>query len=187
LQTIRLESRKLHHQHHQTGHARDSEVLERAGLDADCNAANAAAVVGALHGMRCLPNNLVDQLGDRIVGDKMGAVALTPPVNVRISDLAKRTVAIGEKIIAANGGRIAGEKISIPVQQPTTQPAELFKLADLMQYWNSDWTLERAGFGGAGGGMAGIRGITHLGSGRARNLSPRRSARRGIAPGGEVE
>lgn len=162
-------------------------MLERAGLDADCNAANAAAVVGALHGMRCLPNNLVDQLGDRIVGDKMGAVALTPPVNVRISDLAKRTVAIGEKIIAANGGRIAGEKISIPVQQPTTQPAELFKLADLMQYWNSDWTLERAGFGGAGGGMAGIRGITHLGSGRARNLSPRRSARRGIAPGGEVE
>lgn len=31
-----------------------------------------------------------------------------------------------------------------------------------MRYWNPDWTLERAGFGGAGGGMAGIRGITCL-------------------------
>lgn len=31
-----------------------------------------------------------------------------------------------------------------------------------MQYWNPDWTLERAGFGGAGGGMPGIRGVTYL-------------------------
>src|SRR5262249_22741025 len=32
----------------------------------------------------------------------------------------------------------------------------------LMQYWNRAWTLERAGFGGAGGGLTGIRGITYL-------------------------
>jgi hypothetical protein len=38
----------------------------------------------------------------------------------------------------------------------------LFRLADLTRYWNPDWTLERAGFGGAGGGMPGIRGITYL-------------------------
>lgn len=31
-----------------------------------------------------------------------------------------------------------------------------------MQYWTPDWKLERAGFGGAGGGMPGIRGITYL-------------------------
>jgi hypothetical protein len=130
--------------------------------DADCNAANAASVVGAMHGMRCLPKHLVDQLGDRIVGSKMGPIELTPPVDESISDLAKRTVVIGEKLIAANGGRINGDKISIPVRHPITQPAELFKLSDLMQYWNSDWNLERAGFGGAGGGMGGIRGITYL-------------------------
>jgi len=52
--------------------------------------------------------------------------------------------------------------IDIPVQTPISQPAELFVLADLMQYWNSEWTLQRAGFGGAGGGMPGIRGITYL-------------------------
>jgi len=130
--------------------------------DADCNAANAAAVVGAMHGMKCLPKHLVEPLGDRIGGGKMGPVTLTPPVDEKIADLAKRTAAVGEKVIAASGGKIADDRISIPVQEPFVQPVELFTLADLTQYWNPEWKLERAGFGGAGGGMAGIRGITHL-------------------------
>jgi hypothetical protein len=50
----------------------------------------------------------------------------------------------------------------IPTQQPLTQEPELFKLADLTKWWNPDWTLERAGFGGAGGGITGIRGDTYL-------------------------
>ena len=54
------------------------------------------------------------------------------------------------------------DTLRIPIQTPETQPAELFTLADLIKYWNRDWTLERAGFGGAGGGMTGIRGITYL-------------------------
>jgi hypothetical protein len=130
--------------------------------DADCNAANAAAVVGAMHGMKCLPAHLVEQLGDRVKGEKMGPVTLTPPVDESISELAKRTVAIGEKFLLANGAKLNGQTLMIPAQEPATQPAELFSLADLMQFWNRDWKLERAGFGGAGGGMGGIRGITHL-------------------------
>src|SRR6266511_248004 len=130
--------------------------------DADCNAANAASVVAASHGMKCLPQHLVAQLGDRIVGAEMGGVKLTPPVDERISRLSERAAAIGEKIVVANGGKLSGDKISIPLQRPVTQRAELFRLADLMAYWNPDWTLERAGFGGAGGGMSGIRGITCL-------------------------
>ncbi|MCI0640737.1 MAG: ADP-ribosylglycohydrolase family protein [Gemmataceae bacterium] len=130
--------------------------------DADCNAANAAAVIGALRGMKGLPGHLVRQLGDRIKGEKMGPVILTPAVDERISDLTRRTVAIGEKILAARGAKIAGSNIVIDPQSPITQPPEVFKLADLMQYWNADWQLDRAGFGGAGGGMGGIRGITHL-------------------------
>ncbi|HZO84701.1 MAG TPA: ADP-ribosylglycohydrolase family protein [Verrucomicrobiae bacterium] len=130
--------------------------------DADCNAANAAAVLGAMHGMKCLPPHLVKQLGDRIKGEKMGPVMLTPSVDERISDLARRTVAIGEKVLVARGAKLQASGIVIDPQSPTTQPPELFKLADLTQYWNSDWELDRAGFGGAGGGMGGIRGITHL-------------------------
>ncbi len=130
--------------------------------DADCNAANAAAVIGAMRGMKSLPKHLVEPLRDRIVGLEMGKVQLTPPVDEKISELAKRTVAIGKKFLTKNGTQIFGENLSIPKQQPVTQPPELFALADLSQFWNPHWKLERAGFGGTVGGSGELRGITHL-------------------------
>lgn len=130
--------------------------------DADCNGANAAAVIAVMHGRQCLPRQLVEPLKDRISGDTMGRVKLTPPVDEKISDLSRRTAVIGEKFIAANGGSVAGENIAVPVQEPRTQPAELFSPNDLTKFWNPDWTLERAGCGGAAGALGSIRGITHL-------------------------
>lgn len=130
--------------------------------DADCNAANAAAVIGAMKGLKGIPANLVQPFNDRIKGDKMGGVVLTPAVDESISELSKRTVAVGEKILLNNGAKRTGNQLSIPVQEPVTQAAELFNLGQLTAYWNSDWQLERAGVGGAGGGMRGIRGNTFL-------------------------
>src|SRR5271157_70003 len=130
--------------------------------DTDCNAANSASVVAAMHGMKALPSEQVSELHDRIQGKEMGPLQLTPPVDESILELARRTARIGVAILTSHGASDDGNSIRIPVQDPVTQPAELFKLADLMEYWNRDWTLERAGFGGAGGGMPGIRGITYL-------------------------
>jgi hypothetical protein len=101
-------------------------------------------------------------LHDRIVGEEMGKVKLTPPVDEKISELAKRTATIGINLMTANGAKLDGNDLTVTVQTPVTQSAELFTLADLMKYWNPDWRLERAGFGGAGGGVGNIRGITHL-------------------------
>lgn len=139
-------------------------LAARAGdfTDADCNAANAAAVVGAMHGMKAIPQHLVVQLGDRITGTEMGRLKFPQPVDERISELARRTAAVGEKMIVAHGGRVTGDTIFPAAGAPETQPAQRFELADLMRYWNPDWRLERAGFGGAGGGLGGIRGITYL-------------------------
>jgi len=130
--------------------------------DTDCNAANSESVVAAMHGMNALPSEQVSELHDRIQGKAMGDLQLTPPVDESISELARRTARIGEAILVSHGATDDGSFIRIPIEDPATQPAELFKLADLMQYWNRDWTMERAGFGGAGGGMPGIRGITYL-------------------------
>jgi hypothetical protein len=129
--------------------------------DADCNAANAAAVVAAIHGMKAIPTHLVKAFNDRLKGEKMGPLALFPPVDEKISDLAKRTAAVGKTIMLINGVSLKDEILQIPIQEPVTQPAELFKLSDLTQYWNKDWHLERAGFGGGTGGMR-IRGNTFL-------------------------
>ena len=130
--------------------------------DTDCNAANAASVVAAMHGMSALPANEVAALNDRIYGPTMGSLNLTPPVDESIVALAKRTAAIGEKILLDHGAKLQGDNLVIPTQQPITQKPELFKLSDFTKWWNPDWTLERAGFGGAGGGIGGIRGDTYL-------------------------
>jgi hypothetical protein len=130
--------------------------------DTDCNAANAASVVAAMHGMSALPANEVAALNDRIYGPTMGSLNLTPPVDESIIALAKRTAGIGEKILLDHGAKLEGDNLMIPAQQPVTMKPELFKLSDFTQWWNPDWTLERAGFGGGGGGIRGIRGDTYL-------------------------
>jgi hypothetical protein len=130
--------------------------------DADCNAANASTVVGVLKGMKGLPPDLVARLKDHIKGSEMGGVKLTPPVDESISSVALRTAAVGAKFINANGGKADDHTISAAVQDVVAQSPELFNVSELTKYWNPDWTLERAGVGGAGGGMRGIRGNTYL-------------------------
>ncbi len=120
--------------------------------DADCNAANAISVVAAIHGMKALPPELVAQLGDRIVDTDMGKVTFPYPVDESISELARRTAAVGEKIVLAEGARPMGDRLVIPAQTVAMQPLERFRLEDLMQYWNPEWTMVRPGFGGGDAG-----------------------------------
>ena len=84
--------------------------------DTDCNAANAASVIGAMHGMSALPVEEVAALNDRVCGDTMGPLTLTPPVDESISALAERTAAIGEKILLAHGARLQGDNLVIPTR-----------------------------------------------------------------------
>jgi hypothetical protein len=131
--------------------------------DADCNAANAAAVVGAMKGMKAIPENLVKALGDRIQGSKLGEVVLTPPVDESLTDLTSRTANVGLKIVAEYGGAASSAGTLTVQPQPTEPlPPELFNIDELVRYWNPDWQMVRAGVGGAGGGMKGIRGNTWL-------------------------
>ncbi|MCU0917640.1 MAG: hypothetical protein MUC88_24215 [Planctomycetes bacterium] len=115
--------------------------------DADGNAANAGAVLGAMYGMRCLPPDLLRQTNDRIHGSSMGPVTFPHPVGERVSDLARRTAALGEKMVTAQGVKAGDDEIVIPLQEPHPQEPEVFRLSDLMQYWNRDWELHGAGFG----------------------------------------
>jgi ADP-ribosylglycohydrolase len=144
--------------------------------DTDCNAANAGSVVAAMHGMSALPAQQVAALHDRVRGATMGSLPLTPPVDESISGLAERTTAIGEKMLLAHGAKLEDGSLVIPLEQPITQEPELFRLADFTKLWNPAWTLERAGFGGAGGGIDGIRGDTYL-DGDVLSIFPRDEVR----------
>ena len=120
--------------------------------DADCNAANAISVVAAMHGMRALPPELVAQLGGRIVDVDMGKVTFPYPVDESIPELAKRTAAVGLKLVAAEGGKWRNDRMVVPAQEVKMQPLERFRLEDFTHAWNPDWTLVRAGFGGGDAG-----------------------------------
>ncbi|MFB3826509.1 MAG: ADP-ribosylglycohydrolase family protein [Bryobacteraceae bacterium] len=115
--------------------------------DADCNAANAGAVAGALKGIKALPAALADPLHDRITGARMGRLELKFPVDESISGIARRVAAVGLKMLAAHNARVSDAGITVPYRAIATQPAELFQAADYMQYWNPDWKLERAAIG----------------------------------------
>jgi hypothetical protein len=112
--------------------------------------------------MRSLPAEQVSELHDRISGATMGSLVLTPIVDESISGLARRTAAIGEEILISVGATVRQDQLVIPVQNVRAMELEIFKLSDLTRWWNPDWELQRAGFGGAGGGISGIRGNTYL-------------------------
>lgn len=125
-------------------------VVTQAGdyTDADCNAANVGAVLGAMNGMKAIPRQLAEPLNDRIYGEAMGPVKFRKPVEERISDLAARIAALGQKHVTAHGASLHAGVLSIPRQVPRTQKLERFDINDYGELWNADWRLEGAGRGG---------------------------------------
>jgi hypothetical protein len=119
--------------------------------DADCNAANAGAVAGAMSGLKGIPTHLVSALNDRVKGSQMGPLVIQPLVDESLSVFIKRVTALGIRIMTERGVKERDGILYIPRSLILTQEAENFRLSELTGYWNSDWTLERAGFGGAGG------------------------------------
>ncbi|MBA7600235.1 hypothetical protein ES703_07284 [subsurface metagenome] len=63
-----------------------------AGFDTDCNGATAGSVVGAMLGAKALPEAWVAPLGDRVRSILSGFSESS------ITDLARRTCAIGERL-----------------------------------------------------------------------------------------
>jgi ADP-ribosylglycohydrolase len=88
------------------------------GYDADCNAATVGGLLGVVKGARGLPKRWVEPLRDtyrNVTRDNL-------PSEEKISSIARRIGAVGEKVILQNGGKIEtvdGKKIyRIPRQKP---------------------------------------------------------------------
>jgi hypothetical protein len=131
--------------------------------DADCQAANVATVLAAMHGTKIFTPGLVEPFNNRITGAKLGFMDLVEPVDENLDTLAARTVRIGMQFLTANGSVVKDGIIHIPVQREIkTQPLEYFHPNEFTRYWNPEWQLDRAGFGAPGGGVRGIRGGTFI-------------------------
>ena len=118
--------------------------------DADCNADNVGSVLGALHGIKAIPQELVAALHDRIYGDSMGSITYKKVVDERISDLAERIATVGKKRLLAHGAVEQDGFLLIPRQVAREQPLEWFDINDYGRLWNEEWSLTHAGRGSTG-------------------------------------
>ena len=118
--------------------------------DADCNAANVSSVVGAMRGIKAIPEQFIEPLHNRVYGDHMGPLKLGRTIDEKIDDLARRVAAVGEKNLMEHGARIDGGTLVVPQQAVQTQPLEYFDINQYGELWNPDWKLEGASRGGAG-------------------------------------
>lgn len=131
--------------------------------DADCQAANVATILAAMHGTKIFPKELVEVFQNRIKGKNLGFMELIAPVDENLDTLALRTMDIGLQILESNGAVINKENIEIPIQRKIeTLPEERFHPNEFTKWWNPEWKLERAGFGAPGGGVRGVRGGTFI-------------------------
>ena len=121
-------------------------VVTHAGdnTDADCNAANVASVIGAMHGFQAIPKQFVEPFHNRIYGDHMGPLKLGRTIDEPIDGLARRVADVGQKNLLANGARLEKNVLLVPKQTARTQPLEFFDINEYGKLWSTDWRLENA-------------------------------------------
>lgn len=144
--------------------------------DADNNGAIAGAMLASIYGLSIIPKRLLDVVQDRVKGTHVGPVEITPPVDMAVSELARQTAEIGQKVLAVNGIHFKNDTWTVPDARLVARPSENFSPNEFTRYWNPAWTLERAGFGAPGGGHRGLRGGTFL-DGEVLSIFPRDETR----------
>ena len=73
---------------------RTVSIAVMGGLDTDCNGATAGSIMGALLGAEALPGQWVEPLSDRVTS------IVVEYFDNRISDLARRTLAVAEQVLS---------------------------------------------------------------------------------------
>ncbi len=125
-----------------------------AGWDTDCNAASAGGILGIILGAKGIPPQW------NIFHDRYKNISLRNlPMWMTITGLAEWTAALGERTIAAHGGRLDGDRLVIPRRKPATpcaagtsvpggprrdeewNPLRVEKLALDLRLWNPDLDL----------------------------------------------
>jgi ADP-ribosylglycohydrolase len=135
------------------------------GWDSDCNAATSGGILGTMLGA-----SKIDARWSQIFHDSYENYCLRDlPRRLRISDIARDTVEIGETVVRQSGGQVSGageERIfTIPIEQPRTLTRnELYseelirrnrddmrayyreKLRPVTRSWEPEWQLTMASF-----------------------------------------
>lgn len=127
--------------------AKTLEVSTRAGQDSDCNPANAIGILGVMLGYERIPEQWKSGI-PAIADKKFNYTDFT--FREIVASTEKRALAL----IQATGGKVAGNTITVAVEQPKAlaiplwddygSPAERVKAADPRFAWKGSWKEDRA-------------------------------------------
>ena len=135
------------------------------GWDSDCNAATAGGILGTMLGASRIPPRWSTIFHDTYENYCLRGL----PRRLRISDIARDTVEVGEKVIVANQGSVRGTGAERVFTIPPTEPRTLSrdehdsdvllqrnrremhsfyrqKLTPVSNAWNTGWQLTMASF-----------------------------------------
>jgi hypothetical protein len=99
---------------------RTVRIAVLSGFDADCNGATAGGLIGMVNGYSALPAELTGPATD---GYKL-LYLRGLPLDETITDIAARMCAVGEQVIAASGGSVAGDTCVLPADDTVTPQPE---------------------------------------------------------------
>jgi hypothetical protein len=125
------------------------EITTRCGQDSDCNPSSAAGVLGVMLGYAKIPTEWT--AGIPAIADRKFDYT-TYSFNDIVASTLKRALAV----VTRAGGRVAGERIEIPVQTPLAPaleqwdpgaPERLVPVTDAAWTWTGAWADEMRGAG----------------------------------------
>jgi hypothetical protein len=97
---------------------RTIDIATRCGDDSDCNPASAAGILGVLYGLSGIPEEW-----------KAGLAAVEdipfPYVGVSLRQASDMSLRHALAVVEANGGRVDGESVAIPIREPSRLPLEV--------------------------------------------------------------
>ena len=127
--------------------SRTLDVSTRAGQDSDCNPSSAAGVLGVMIGYDKIPDEW-----------KSGIAALADKkfdyTNYSFNSICESTVQRALKVVTMAGGKVSGDEIIIPVQEPKPWkleqwnpgvPDQVIRCDDAAWRWQGAWSDETSG------------------------------------------
>jgi hypothetical protein len=123
------------------------EITTRCGQDSDCNPSSAAGVLGVMLGYEKIPSAWTSGIA-AIAERKFDYTAYS--FNDIVASTLKRSLAV----VTRAGGRVAGDRIEVPMQTPLAPPLEqwdpgvpdrLVAATDAAWTWRGEWSDETRG------------------------------------------
>lgn len=125
--------------------SRTLEISTRAGQDSDCNPSSAAGILGVMLGYSKIPDRW-----------KAGIAGLADRkflyTDYSFEDISRSTLRRALQVIRRAGGRVDGEEVLVPHQEPRParleqwnpgSPASIIQATDAAWTWTGSWTEEK--------------------------------------------